>query len=422
MSAFSLTLRWNADAYYQLCIADRKVMLACLLSQGRAFPSRRCSFCQLLLFCSSFTGCSSFLVLIFAQRVKLSGVHKRALRALSLTYRLKASQVPSVRGQAMDYSRVAPPFKQYALLMQIVLTAALVLYAGYCIMRIRAQTDHPHMEVSLRHFRNAGMWRLCPIKDIELDGVGLALPPDQDDRKPRDFNSSAEADALNLVYQQTADVVASEQGAFTGRCTIVDLTRWKLPKPPVVFHICYDAQTYHTHLSVATGSGEVARSRWYETVGFTPIPHQILALLVSKHGYGFEDVFSSTYSEIWKLAKQAEWIAPHMNFSTSCPSWKRMRPSSGRETVIKIFIVDSAFDVAMAQSPLKQTLSLLSDIGGYMSLMTALFVAVWVRRYPHGEVAPLKRARLLVMQRGSKMLSKGWWQKLLTRLAAWQRE
>ena len=143
--------------------------------------------------------------------------------------------------------------------------------------------------------------------------------------------------------------------------------------------------------------GEVASGRWFETVGFTPIAHQLLVLLASKRGNGYSDVFSSTYHETWQLSKQYDYTAPAgiANMSANCPMWKRMRPSSGRETAIKVSIDESVFDVAIAQGPLTQIVSLLSDIGGYMSLMTALFVAVWVRRNPHGKVAEAYEERTL---------------------------
>ena len=73
-----------------------------------------------------------------------------------------------------------------------------------------------------------------------------------------------------------------------------------------------------------------------------------------------------------------------------------MRPSSGKESVVLIHIHDPSFSVAIAQGVLPQVLTLLGNLGGYLSLMSALFFAVWVRRHPHSEVANTFEERTLI--------------------------
>ena len=181
--------------------------------------------------------------------------------------------------EPMDYRRVSPQFRPYACLMQIALAASLMLYAVYRVRQIMLHAEHPPMESSVRHFRNAGMWRLCPYHEyygpepIGLDGIGLALPNDLDLNPDvrEQWNHSAERAALQTLDEVTTDFWG--RPPLSIKCAVINLERGSLPKPPTTFNICFDSPQ-HPKLQVSSGGGGGWRAHGMKQSAFTHFNNQ----------------------------------------------------------------------------------------------------------------------------------------------------
>lgn len=280
----------------------------------------------------------------------------------------------------MDSSHVAPAFQRYALFMKVAIIGCLALYSGYAMYQIMDRVDSPPVESRYAHWDNAGKFMVCAYAapDGELRGVGLGLP--HATASDHHWSHYAEWTQSEGQLSSLRVEVGLEAAGKKNNCSIVDLSAWSMPEPPLSFSICHDS------LPGAMLFGWNG-FRWLRLE--SQPHHSVLIFKFSKRQHGMDSGFTQSLQVIFRTALQSKWSNGGHNHSDYCQGrWKRFRPSSGGESAFVVSIEEPLIETTTKQGVLPQVIALVGNLGGYLALAGTLFTSVWVRRYPGSEVLP----------------------------------
>ena len=290
--------------------------------------------------------------------------------------------------KAMDYNQVAPEFRRYALGMQIAILGCLALYSAYGMYQIIDSIDTPPVKSHYVHWGNPGVFMVCATIG-ELHGVGVGLPPPTLGRSDwrHSHNWTYRGGGVQFSTLRSAPNFDGSETADKKTCSMVDLTSWDMPEPPLSFSICHDAA--RANLLAWNGiSWDLIQELYH---------HGVKIFGFSKRRHGLDSGYRETYQEIFQVALHDKWANGGHNHSDSCPGqWKRFSSSTGGEGVYIISIQDPLVETTTKQGVVPQVVALVGNLGGYLTLSGTLFALVWVRRYPGSEVNKTFEARTLV--------------------------
>ena len=272
----------------------------------------------------------------------------------------------------MDYRRVAKEFQRCACVMQAAILGCLAVYAVHGVHEIIDQMASPPVQSHYVHWGNPGKFMVCASPGNELWGICTALPR----AESKGFGDPGEFRAWT---GQTSSVRVVEVQGDEQNCSIVDLTLWAMPDPPVSFGISYDGPLAGT---LYAWNGVEWHKIWYKN------SHSVARISFAKKRHGQDFGYRSTYYDVFQNLIELSWRGTHHNHSEYCAGqWKRFRPSSGGESAFILTIQDPLVETTAMQGVLPQALTLIGNLGGYLSLSVAVFTFIWVRRYPHSDVA-----------------------------------
>ncbi|CAE7348241.1 purM [Symbiodinium sp. CCMP2592] len=273
----------------------------------------------------------------------------------------------------MDYRRVEGKYQRYAFVMQLTLIGFLLLYFVSQAVLIVRHAETPPVETSMKKWFGAGKWMICEWDT--LYGIGVGLPHDQS--TPSFEHKQWET----LTETVPVSKIPEEVNAIDGNphnCSIIDLTAWKMPVPPLSFSLCNDAAKL-VFIYVESG-GIWERVRRQERSMFTQVK-------LTKRSHGDNSGFSTSFRDYFSASLSQEWTDPGFDFEYWCPNWIRFNTGGGGGRSALLVEIDEPLVMVTANlGVIPQLLSLFSSLGGYLTILSVLFTAVWVRKNPQSDV------------------------------------
>lgn len=277
----------------------------------------------------------------------------------------------------MDYRHVQPPFRRLALVVHLVLLGLLLAYAGYEICEIASASRDPPIETVMEDWQGAGKWALCT--DSTLHKAGVALPTTKQLMHNEEIADSTD-NRGSMLSRETIEINGRNQS-----CSVVDLSEWQMPlPPPVPFHLCGQARKMSLYLNML---GE------WSYLGFSEDGSR-LVLILDKHKHGWNFGYATEEEDYFQVHRAEETCCQDRH--AKCQHWSEFESTEGLGIYWRVVIESPLVTVSRKLGALPQLFSLLGNLGGYLALLTATFTAIFVRKYPHSDVANIYEARTLI--------------------------
>ena len=277
----------------------------------------------------------------------------------------------------MDYRHVQPPFRRLALVVHLVLLGLLLAYAGYEICEIASASRAPRIETIMEEWHGAGKWALC--SGNTLDRAGVALPTARQFMHYEEIADSTD-NRGSMLSRETIEINGRNQS-----CSVVDLSEWQMPlPPPVPFHLCGQGRKMSLYLHI---SGE------WSYLGNSNDGSR-LVLKLDKHKHGWNYGYATEEEDYFQVARAEESCCHDRH--AECEHWSEFESTEGLGIFWRVVIETPLVTVSRKLGALPQLFSLLGNLGGYLALLTATFTTIFVRKYPHSDIANIYEARTLI--------------------------
>lgn len=290
----------------------------------------------------------------------------------------------------MDYHRVDSKFRRCALLFEVVLALLLVSYVVYAVMQI-AEEDPPVETISTRWTKDLGVWALCSDTPAELAGVGTGSF-----RFGREvFSSEENAAALAGVSVSPPQMMVISDYMGEQNCSIMNLTDVQI-ETPFYFNICIDGgyrSSFHLktdHAWVYVTHSNAGDLKWF-------------SIRRSDHGwnYGYSSAVDSTFAA---ASVDGPWRGGDRTYKCAAGMTWFQGPGD-QTTALSLAVVEPVVVTYLQQGVIPQLFGLLSETGGYVTILTILFTSVFVKQYPESQVTKTYEARTLFTKRLRSMCS-----------------
>lgn len=282
-----------------------------------------------------------------------------------------------------DVSHVEPRFRRLACMLEVFLLGGLLFFAAGSIVYVLATVEDPPVMFSRQHWQGVSKWMLCPVSPHEnISAVGLDL----------------RQSGGHQGYKEPVEIFFDTQ--FTaygyGVCVVVDLTAFDVQDPPLNFNLCHDAPD---RVKFYVWS----RDRW-AWANLEQGRHSASRLRLQMHKEGFNNGLWTHQEDVFTLGwyddrSQNDGYFRYGNHWTSCDEWFPLNSSdTHREQLasyVAIYITEPYVSVEIQQGILPRIFTMLSRIGGYITIVTLIFTRIFVRRYPTSLVAMTYDARTL---------------------------
>ena len=284
----------------------------------------------------------------------------------------------------MDCRNVEAPFWRHACAVHVALIGSLIAYAVFETCQIVGASRSPPVETLLQDWRGAGKWALCSSSSILR--AGLSLPTTKQLMANEEVVNSTDERGSMLLHE-TIEINGQSQS-----CVIVDLSDWEMPlPPPVPLHLCADAGTGKVNLYLQhpmEGGGEGWQYLGNRGGGSR------LVLKLDKHKHGWNLGYTSTEHDYYQVSR-AE-MSCCSDRTTKCSHWTEFESSKGSASYWRLVIETPMVSVSRKLGVLPQLFALLGRLGGYLSILTATFTALFVRKYPDSDLAKAFETRTLI--------------------------
>ncbi|CAE6957535.1 unnamed protein product [Symbiodinium sp. CCMP2592] len=285
----------------------------------------------------------------------------------------------------MDFRRVEPKYWKHALCWQAALTICLLSFLVYQIFTILTSAKTPPVESTVEEWQGAGIWAVCG--GTRLHGAGFTIYEGS-----RESRTEVPEVETTFRFQTTASDLPGAS------CSTLDLTELKWDTE-VQLRLCgqselsesfyiwsNDQWKYVAHLHA---NGEKA----------------IFNYRRSKHGWNYG--YSSEAKEYHDLIEEARAPAHWTGSDGGCKHWTYF--GTGRSTPGGLFvsIQTPVVPVSYKQGLLPQIFELGGNIGGWWSVMTLAFCALFSKKNPESRVAQIYEARTFVGERVLSATPKG---------------
>ncbi|CAE7916684.1 purM [Symbiodinium necroappetens] len=279
----------------------------------------------------------------------------------------------------MDFRRVESKYWKHALCWQAALTICLLSFLVYQIFAISTSASTPPVESTVEAWQGAGIWAVCGGTQLHAAGFTI-FEGDRESRKEVE---------KTFPFQMNASVRPGTE------CSKIDLTELKWDTE-VQLRLC--GQSDSTGQSFYIWSND----RW-KYVGHLHRKGEkaLYSYRRSKHGWNYG--YSSEAKEYHDLIEEDRWPADWTGPDGGCKHWTYF--GTGRSTPGGVFvsIQTPVVPVSYKQGLLPQIFKLGGNIGGWWSVMTLAFCALFSKKDPDSPVAQIYEARTFV---GERVLSK----------------
>ena len=302
---------------------------------------------------------------------------------------------------AMDFRRVEPKFRKAALALQVSLSVIVLCYAGYKIKQILDSSTDPPVELATVPWKkNLGMWHLCSLDftntpSHEFAGVGTGVLRSAQHQyhynwTTHKLRSDMATVALPGAKVHPPQMTWVDDGWGEQNCSSMDLTEVDV-KVPFFFVLCIDGGF---------------RSAFFVKIGddWEYITH---------HGQGYVKWFSLQRSDYgWNLGYSSSSEAIFSTFAVDRPlgsaigdrtdmcqegmTWFQEPRNASAALVLSV--VQPQVVVFLKQGIVPQLFQLVSNIGGFLTVVIMVFTCLFVKKYPESAVFSIYEARTLAFE------------------------
>ena len=282
----------------------------------------------------------------------------------------------------MDFRRVEPKYWKHALCWQAALTICLLSFLVYQIFTILTSANTPPIESTVEEWQGAGIWAVCG--GTQLHGAGFTIYEGS-----RQSRTEVET---TFRFQTNASVRPDTS------CSTLDLTELKWDTE-VQLRLCGQSESSESFYIWSN-------DRW-KYVGHLHAKGEkaLYTYRRSKHGWNYG--YSSEAKEYHDLIEEDRWPADWTGPDGGCTHWTYF--GTGRSIAGGVFvsIQTPVVPVSYKQGLLPQVFKLGGDIGGWWSVMTLAFCALFSKKHPESRVAQIYEARTFVGERVLSATPKG---------------
>ena len=282
----------------------------------------------------------------------------------------------------MDFRSVEPRFRKYAFVVQAGMIGLLVAFVSYNVVEIVRHQDSPPVETSMESWVGAGKWAICAHS---LSTAGMAMEA----RAITKYHRPTSETSKGWDLARTVEVYATTHI----NCSIVDLMQHKLTTFPTSISLCGKVSTGESSWLLFWSGGQ-----WHYA-GQIPF-HSQASFLATKRRHGWNFGYQQEMEDYFHVTLQyTQNYSPNENWRPSdyCTHWTPFGGSAvGGTNAAFLTFEDPLVLVTVHQGVFVRLFALLSNIGGYVTMLTLAFGAIFVKRNPHGEVARAYDSRTLV--------------------------
>ncbi|CAE7323907.1 ftsH [Symbiodinium microadriaticum] len=291
----------------------------------------------------------------------------------------------------MDYTRVVKEYRRCACALQFFMIGCVLVYLAQRSLEIISSAEDPPVDVSTEALKHFGEWAVCahpnpPTSGRAIDSIGVGIPETYTGAE--DLLWLLEQQPLSAKSTQLVSQVKRQIIPFSGfelNCVVVDLLNADL-RIPSTASICTQPLPFTIDwlmLNSETGWRYVTELRSDE--------YPMVRYSVAKHGWssGFTSQASqilTTSVTVRESGGEAPCIWRHF---TGSP------PSLGKPVAATILFKDPVVMVTLTRGIFPQFFDLFTGMGGFLSMTTLVFAAVFVKRFPQSDVAVVFEQRTL---------------------------
>ena len=266
-------------------------------------------------------------------------------------------------------------------MVHVTLLLSLAFYAAFQIHSVLVSAENPPVKVTLEAWKGAGKWAVCG--EFDMLGAGMAVVS----------NTSYEWFNVDDFAVRTLNVGLRLQeipvAGHPRNCSILDFSEEPVTALPFQMSIC----------SSVTGNGYVlleTNSEWHFVSYLSRNWLRQLYLQRRKQGWNYG--YSSDLEELHTVLARfdATYGAPSTSKEYMCGDMQWFQPDRTGPVGSILVSIDSLVTVTHKQGVFPQMIALLSELGGYLSLLTTIFTLSFVRKYPDSPVAKIFEERTFV--------------------------
>ncbi|CAE7943509.1 FTSH2 [Symbiodinium necroappetens] len=304
----------------------------------------------------------------------------------------------------MDYRHVAPEFRQVALMIQISLVGCAIAYVTWQSVLIFGSGGSPPVEISVEPWRDFGLWAVCvrPVyPDVYVGDAGVGvydLPAYTGQGVPNPAGLSAKSS--KLASQMYPETVQFDQRP--ANCAIADMTDLPDMKFPGKFTFCSTVPSGWLLVRSFTG--------WQYFSNFGGNDYAILKLQARKHGSDFgyhsatSQIFSTTRVVYWHDAgNDAKHYVEydHLGQLCSMTTIKSTETQVAAISALTVLVEDPMLTVTTELGVFPQLVRLATSLGGFLYIAVLVFTTIFVKQFPHSDIAQTYDRRTLFGNRSS---------------------
>ena len=274
----------------------------------------------------------------------------------------------------MDFRRVETRWRVYALVLQVVVHAVMDI--------VRSSTDPPVTVGSKKWSRGAGMWAICSPYSNPLVLAGVGIP---DDLSSGPMDCGANRTGRDLAVPQVMNMTRGKMSEMN--CTVADLRDVQLPVRPAKFLLCAETSNDLRPLYYVW-----SQDRWQYVKYQAPKGYNWYRMDRTLEGWdlGYTSTLRDTFtlSPLWEYPPVMDW--------SGCCEMKHFSTTANQVSMLEISIENELVTEIKKQGALPQLYTVLANLGGFVSLLTTVFVLVFVKKYSDSGVAKIYEARTFV--------------------------
>ena len=290
---------------------------------------------------------------------------------------------------SMDYRRVEKPYRSCACLVHMTLLVSLVFYAVFQVYSVVASANNPPVKVTEEHWKGAGKWAVCGENELLGAAAGIGIGTSHEFLRSDDVEMRTPNGELRLQEIPVA--------GHARNCSILDLSEEPVATLPFQMSLC----------SAVKGNGYVlleTNSQW-ETVSYLSNGWLRQVYLQRKKqgwNYGYSSILEDLHTVFVRFDSTYGLRADSREYMCGEMTW--FQPPPRTPVGCMLVTIDTLVTVTHKQGILPQVLTLFSEVGGYLSLLTAMFTCFFVKKYTDSPVAKIYEARTFVGENISKNL------------------
>eukprot|EP00438_Fugacium_kawagutii_P036101 Skav207189 [mRNA] locus=scaffold4046:29340:30368:+ [translate_table: standard] len=288
----------------------------------------------------------------------------------------------------MDFRKVESKYQFQGLTAQVLLMVILLFSALRSVgINFMSSYEAPVQQSIVPWATNAGVWAICGEQSDSTPplligaGAGMLKKTSMTSGNKKSSRTGVE------VRKEWVKWVASSEL----ECGIVNLTQWKIPGKPYHFFLCGSSSPHVVYLVWSN-------NRWHYVDHLVSNRYHLYRLVRKR--YGFDSGYQKEMYDASQLFSMYEKTLEDTSHFCANMSW--YGNTKGGQSILEISIEDDVFLEFATLGAIPQLLAALGSIGGSISMMTLIFLALFPKKYPDGDVAKDYETRTLRFAKGAK--------------------